>query len=46
MTYTKAHTMSIRDGQWNPNNENQFLTCSEDGTVRIWDLQSKFMGLG
>ena len=46
MTYTKGHTQGIRDGQWHPLEENYFMTCGEDGTVRLWDLQARFLGLG
>lgn len=35
---TKGHTSSLNDGCWNPLIPEQFITCSDDGTARIWNL--------
>jgi len=45
MSNTKGHVASINDGKWHPKNNNQFLTASQDGTVRQWDLTSKTAGV-
>jgi len=39
MSNTKGHVSGIGNAMWNPNNKNQFLTSSLDGTVRIWDVK-------
>lgn len=38
MAKTKGHVQMLNDGSWSPRNQENFLTCSNDGTVRIWDL--------
>ncbi|CAI4226332.1 unnamed protein product [Auanema sp. JU1783] len=35
---TKGHTAAVNCGVWNPIVKNEFLTCSDDGTVRFWNL--------
>ena len=35
---TKGHITSCRGGQWHPSDKGTGLTCSEDGTLRVWDL--------
>lgn len=34
---TKGHTAAVNACCWNPLNKSEFLTCSDDGTLRIWD---------
>uniref|UniRef100_A0A8C4PZM9 WD repeat-containing protein 70 n=1 Tax=Eptatretus burgeri TaxID=7764 RepID=A0A8C4PZM9_EPTBU len=38
MTNTKGHTAMLNAGCWNPKTKEQFLTCSNDGTSRLWDV--------
>jgi len=37
---TKGHTAGLTGGQWHPTDREQAATCSEDGTVRIWDVNN------
>uniref|UniRef100_A0A671L7C9 WD repeat-containing protein 70 n=1 Tax=Sinocyclocheilus anshuiensis TaxID=1608454 RepID=A0A671L7C9_9TELE len=41
MANTKGHTAMLNDGCWHPKIKEEFLTCSNDGTVRTWDLNSE-----
>uniref|UniRef100_A0A0K0ERH9 WD_REPEATS_REGION domain-containing protein n=1 Tax=Strongyloides stercoralis TaxID=6248 RepID=A0A0K0ERH9_STRER len=36
---TKAHTTSVNYCCWNPLIKEEFLTCSSDGTLRIWSME-------
>ncbi|KAG8234442.1 hypothetical protein J437_LFUL014188 [Ladona fulva] len=36
MARTKGHVASINSGYWNPRIKEEFVTCSIDGTCRIW----------
>ena len=45
MANTKGHVASINDGQWHPKENHLFLTGSQDGTVRQWDMYSKEVGV-
>lgn len=38
MSKTKGHVQMLNDGCWNPKEKGTFITCSNDGTIRIWDL--------
>ncbi|KAA6403857.1 MAG: hypothetical protein EZS28_000622 [Streblomastix strix] len=39
---TKGHTSFVRRCCWNPIVSNEFITCSDDGTARIWDSEIQF----
>ncbi|XP_064163603.1 WD repeat-containing protein 70 [Anguilla rostrata] len=41
MVNTKGHTAMLNSGCWHPKIKEEFLTCSNDGTVRTWDLNSE-----
>ncbi|KAG7224028.1 hypothetical protein INR49_015285 [Caranx melampygus] len=40
MANTKGHTAMLNCGCWHPKIKEEFMTCSNDGTVRTWDLNS------
>lgn len=42
---TKGHVSCLTDGMWHPTHPNKFLTSSIDGTVRLWDIESKLVGV-
>uniref|UniRef100_A0A914BW91 Gastrulation defective protein 1 n=1 Tax=Acrobeloides nanus TaxID=290746 RepID=A0A914BW91_9BILA len=35
---TKGHTSAVNCCQWHPLNKKEFLSCADDGTLRIWSL--------
>ncbi|ESN99028.1 hypothetical protein HELRODRAFT_66479 [Helobdella robusta] len=35
---TKGHTAMLNAGSWNPRMKEEFMTCSDDGTLRLWDV--------
>ncbi|XP_037341115.2 WD repeat-containing protein 70 isoform X1 [Pungitius pungitius] len=41
MAKTKGHTAMLNSGCWHPKMKEEFMTCSNDGTVRTWDLKSE-----
>nr|CAG4641550.1 EOG090X0364 [Eurycercus lamellatus] len=38
MARTKGHIAGLEGGSWHPRDKQEFLTCSQDGTLRIWNL--------
>lgn len=38
MGKTKGHTAMLNGGCWNPVQKDEFMTCSNDGSVRLWDV--------
>ncbi|XP_064604779.1 WD repeat-containing protein 70-like [Liolophura sinensis] len=41
MASTKGHTAMLNSGCWNPKIKEEFLTCANDGTVRLWDVNQE-----
>ncbi|EIW71757.1 hypothetical protein TREMEDRAFT_67947 [Tremella mesenterica DSM 1558] len=41
MKNTQGHTAEINAGSYHPLDKTQFLTCSNDSTLRIWDVANK-----
>ncbi|XP_077284006.1 gastrulation defective protein 1 homolog [Arctopsyche grandis] len=39
MAKTKGHTASLNSGCWHPNIREEFMTSSQDGTLRLWDVE-------
>jgi len=38
LSNTKGHTMEVTGAQWHPTEKEVVMTCSLDGSLRIWDL--------
>ncbi|XP_051875813.1 WD repeat-containing protein 70 [Pristis pectinata] len=38
---TKGHTAMLNSGAWHPKIKEEFVTCSNDGTVRTWDMNNE-----
>lgn len=36
MAKTKGHTAALNSGCWHPHIREEFMTCSQDGTLRLW----------
>ncbi|RVE46659.1 hypothetical protein evm_008671 [Chilo suppressalis] len=36
MAKTKGHTASLNSGCWHPHIREEFMTCAQDGTMRLW----------
>ncbi|CAG0881151.1 unnamed protein product [Darwinula stevensoni] len=36
MANTKGHISGLNDGCWHPKKKEEFLTCSDDGSLRLW----------
>ena len=45
MANTKGHVAAILDGKWHPKEKKKFMTASLDGSIRLWDLESKTVGV-
>ena len=45
MANTKGHVAGINDGKWHPKNYSLFITGSQDGTIRQWDIESREVGI-
>jgi WD40 repeat protein len=42
---TLGHTATINSGCFHPDMSDIFFTCSDDGTVRLWDMTKKLYGV-
>lgn len=45
LKYTKGHTSNITHGRCNPFDDNICYTSGVDGTLRVWDMNSKLFGV-
>ncbi|XP_038218243.1 gastrulation defective protein 1 homolog [Zerene cesonia] len=36
MARTKGHTAALNSGCWHPHIREEFMTCAQDGTLRLW----------
>jgi len=45
MANTKGHVAALTDGKWHPTERNLFMTSSLDGSIRVFDLLSKTVGV-
>lgn len=41
MAQTKGHAAMLNSGCFNPKVKAEFMTCSNDGTVRLWDVNDE-----
>ena len=41
LSNTKGHTMEVTGVMWHPTEKEIVLTCSMDGSLRVWDLQGE-----
>ena len=37
---TRGHSATVNAGFWNPRLREEFMTCSNDGTVRLWNVNA------
>lgn len=40
MANTKGHVAMLNNACWNPKIKDEFISCSDDGTVRIWKTEN------
>lgn len=45
MMNTHGHTTIVTECQWHPTNPAYFLSSSHDGTVRVWDIHGRLVGI-
>ena len=45
MTKTKGHVSMVYDGRFHPVEKNTFMSCSLDGTIRVWDRNQRLVGI-
>jgi len=38
MKKTKGHVAMVRCACWDPKNKSKFISCGDDGTIRLWDI--------
>ncbi|KAI8327414.1 WD40-repeat-containing domain protein [Choanephora cucurbitarum] len=41
LKHTDGHVGALTSGSWHPANKETFATCSQDGTIRVWDVEQK-----
>ena len=45
MNNTKGHIAAVTCGQFHPKDPHCFITSSQDGSLRQWDLNAKLYGM-
>lgn len=45
MQHTQGHTQMLTGGMWHPFRSELFMTCSLDGTLRLWDVNATPVGM-
>ncbi|XP_075985096.1 gastrulation defective protein 1 homolog [Anticarsia gemmatalis] len=40
MAKTKGHTAALNSGCWHPHIREEFMTCAQDGTLRLWRTEN------
>eukprot|EP00741_Cyanophora_paradoxa_P003424 tig00000704_g3327.t1 len=40
MAHTKGHTHTIHMAHWHPSDKNGVLSCADDATIRIWNVET------
>ncbi|XP_065648647.1 WD repeat-containing protein 70 [Hydra vulgaris] len=40
MKNTKGHVSMVRNSCWDPRDKNHFISCGDDGTIRLWDINT------
>lgn len=45
MQHTKGHTQMLTHGIWHPFRQEEWLTSSLDGTLRLWDINAQPVGM-
>lgn len=41
MAKTRGHISMLNYGCWNPRERSEFITCSNDGTIRLWNVENE-----
>jgi WD40 repeat protein len=42
---TKGHIQETTSGKWHKSDKNHFMTSSRDGSIRIWDVNGRLVGV-
>ena len=39
ITYSQAHSQDVNCVKWNPKDSNLLASCSDDSTIKLWNVQ-------